>query len=98
MRKLSVVISALALIVVFANPTSLTRAAETAPQPRAEKKALFRRGAKLWPMYCSQCHPARFGGEFTPPEWDLIMAHMRARANLSGDDSRALLEFLKARQ
>lgn len=63
----------------------------------AERRALVRRGARLWSPYCGACHNARPPAERSPAEWDTIMMHMRVRANLPAQDSRAILEFLKAR-
>jgi uncharacterized membrane protein len=84
----------IAIILLIAAPKAI-RAAE---QPsRKEKKALFREGAKLWPIYCNYCHKARPGSEFSPVQWQTIMLHMRVRANLPAEDSRAILEFLKTR-
>lgn len=63
---------------------------------KAEQRQLFRTGAKLWPVYCSQCHNARPGSEFAPYQWDTIIMHMRTQANLPAKDARAVLEYLKA--
>ncbi len=62
---------------------------------KAEQRRLFRQGAKLWPVYCSQCHNARPGSEFAPYQWDAILMHMRTQANLPAQDARAVLEYLK---
>jgi mono/diheme cytochrome c family protein len=62
---------------------------------KAEKRRMFQTGAKLWPVYCAQCHNARPGSEFAPYQWDQVMMHMRGIANLPADDARALLEYLK---
>jgi mono/diheme cytochrome c family protein len=62
---------------------------------KAEQRHLVRRGAKLWPVYCAQCHNARPGSEFAPYQWDAIMMHMRTQANLPAQDARAVLEYLK---
>jgi len=62
----------------------------------AQKKELFRRGAKLWPLYCNTCHKARPGGEKASYEWDQIIMHMRTLGNLPAQDSQALVEYLKA--
>ncbi len=63
---------------------------------KAEQRRLFRDGARLWPVYCAQCHNARPGSEFAPYQWDAIMMHMRTQANLPARDARAVLEYLKA--
>jgi mono/diheme cytochrome c family protein len=68
-----------------------------AAEEEAERRALVRRGARLWSPYCGACHNARPASERSPAEWDTIMLHMRVRANLPAEDARALLEYLKAR-
>jgi hypothetical protein len=60
-----------------------------------DRRQLFRDGARLWPVYCSQCHNARPGSEFAPYQWDAILMHMRTQANLPARDARAILEYLK---
>jgi hypothetical protein len=65
-------------------------------QSEAARRALFLRGAELWPIYCNTCHNARPGPEFSSAEWGMIIMHMRTQANLPAEDARAILEYLKA--
>jgi mono/diheme cytochrome c family protein len=67
-----------------------------ADESRAEQRRLFREGARLWPVYCAQCHNARPGSEFATYQWNAIMMHMRTQANLPAKDARAVLEYLKS--
>src|ERR1700726_815379 len=60
-----------------------------------EQREQFKEGARLWPVYCAQCHNARPGSEFSPEQWDSIMMHMRTQANLPANDARAMTEYLK---
>jgi mono/diheme cytochrome c family protein len=53
-------------------------------------------GAQLWAARCTQCHYARDPGVFSPQQWDIIMLHMRVRANLTAAEHRAILEFFKS--
>ncbi len=62
---------------------------------KAQKRHLFQTGAKLWPVYCAQCHNARPGSEFAPYQWDQIIMHMRGLANLPAEDAQAIVEYLK---
>ncbi len=62
----------------------------------ADKRQLFREGAKLWPLYCNTCHNARPGSEKAAYEWDQIILHMRMLGNVPPQDARAILEYLKA--
>lgn len=64
---------------------------------KAERRRLILKGAKLWPVYCNQCHNARTPGEKAPYEWDQEIMHMRTLSSMPADDARALVEYLKAR-
>jgi hypothetical protein len=67
------------------------------PENEAERRQLFRLGAKLWPVYCNQCHNARTPGELAPYQWDMVIMHMRSLGNIPPENEKALLEYLKAR-
>lgn len=82
-------------IVLLGTLSTGLRAAEQ-PGMTQEKKELFRRGARLWPVYCNYCHKARPASEFSPPKWETIMLHMRVRANLPAEDARAIRAYLEA--
>ena len=60
-----------------------------------EQRELFVTGAKLWPVYCAQCHNARPGAQFSPAQWDAITMHMRTQSIMPAKDMRAITEFLK---
>jgi mono/diheme cytochrome c family protein len=86
----------IALILTGALSGFMTTQAHAVEETKAEKRELMREGAKLWPIYCSQCHNARPGSEFAPYQWDQIMMHMRALPNLPAQNARAILEYLKS--
>ena len=65
------------------------------PEPSAEERKLFVTGAKLWPVYCAQCHNARPGSSFSPAQWDAITMHMRTQSVIPAQDMRAIKEFLQ---
>ncbi len=85
----------LAVLALAAIATVLTCPRGWATETSTEQRRMFREGARLWPVYCSQCHNARPGSEFAPYQWDAIMMHMRTQANLPAKDARAVLEYLK---
>ena len=60
-----------------------------------EQRELYVTGAKLWPVYCAQCHNARPGSQFSPAQWDAITMHMRTQSIMPAKDIRAITEFLK---
>ncbi len=76
---------------------AVLRSASAETLSKAEKRRLFVKGAKLWPIYCNQCHNARTPGEKAPYEWDQEIMHMRMLGNIPAEDARALVQYLKAR-
>jgi hypothetical protein len=46
-------------------------------------------------MYCNQCHNARALGERPFANYQNVAAHMRVRANFTGEEYAKLMEFLR---
>lgn len=59
-------------------------------------RAQLQRGAEAWENNCARCHKMREPGEFPDRLWRPIVAHMRVRAGLTGEEARAILKFLQA--
>lgn len=57
---------------------------------------LIGEGARVYAANCARCHNARSSTERTDAEWALIVAHMRARANFTRAETRAVLAYLQA--
>ncbi|MFN8389418.1 MAG: cytochrome c [Bdellovibrionota bacterium] len=53
-------------------------------------------GSELWSQNCGRCHNKRSPEKFSDSQWDVIVRHMRVRANLTGQEERAIVEFLKS--
>jgi hypothetical protein len=93
-------LAALGLVLAgCSNMGSIRRSGEEAQHNQlevahAERKEIGR--AELWSQRCSQCHYARGADTFTPGQWEIIMFHMRVRANLTEEEHKAILEFLKS--
>jgi mono/diheme cytochrome c family protein len=97
MRKALITVLFLVIALGFVRQTALAVADPSGSEElsAAEKRRLFREGAKLWPVYCNTCHNARPGSEKAPYEWDMIMMHMRTLGNIPPQDAKAILEYLK---
>ena len=78
------------LIGCAANKQSGEVAAGTTPSA-AEKG-----GAQLWAENCVRCHNIRSPSSYSPAQWEVAMMHMRIRANLTPEEHKKILEFLKA--
>jgi mono/diheme cytochrome c family protein len=66
-----------------------------AEEQASEQRQMFVEGARLWPVYCAQCHNARPGSQFSPAQWDAIAMHMKTLSNMPAKDMRAIKEFPK---
>ncbi len=62
-----------------------------ATAPSGEKS-----GAELWAENCVRCHNIRSPSSYSPAQWEVVMMHMRVRANLTPAEHKKILEFLKA--
>ena len=65
--------------------------AASATTPRAEKG-----GAELWAENCVRCHNIRSPSSYSPMQWEVATMHMRVRANLTPEEHKKILEFLKS--
>lgn len=61
----------------------------------AQTSETVTRGAQLWNTTCSRCHNRRVPTERTDRQWDVIVSHMRTRANLTKSEVEAISAFLK---
>ena len=53
-------------------------------------------GEELWSNNCLRCHNIRPPTMYSDAQWDVILHHMRLRANITGQEQRAIVEFLKS--
>ena len=51
--------------------------------------------AQIWSQTCNRCHNTRSPDSYSGREWAIVMTHMRVRGYLTGEDQRAILEFLQ---
>jgi mono/diheme cytochrome c family protein len=86
---------AIALAAVLALAAICAPFVFAAEQQSAEQRRIFVEGARLWPVYCAQCHNARPGSQFSPAQWDAITMHMRTQSIMPAKNMRAIKEFLQ---
>src|SRR4029453_17925723 len=53
-------------------------------------------GEELWSNNCQRCHNLQSPAMYSPAQWEIIVHHMRVRANLTGAAQRAIAKFLKS--
>jgi cytochrome c5 len=71
-----------------ASPAMLS---SSSAKPTAPKKGK----AQIWAETCNRCHNTRSPDSYSGKEWAVVMTHMRVRGYLTGEDQRAIQEFLQ---
>lgn len=91
--------AALPLTLSSCTATPTAPGAATAPAAGKAVAAAPRKGsAQLWAETCSRCHNLRSPSAYSGDQWQVIVHDMRIRAQLTGQDQRQILEFLKSAQ
>jgi hypothetical protein len=81
---------------VFAgSEASQKTARESTSTTRNDSSTQFS-GQELWSMNCQRCHNLRSPAMYSDAQWDVIVHHMRVRANITGGEQRAIADFLKS--
>ena len=74
--------------------------AQGATMPMAQQNIpglkLTKGGAELWTQNCLPCHNVRSPSAYSDADWDIVMQHMRVRANLAASDAETIAKFLKS--
>ena len=87
---------ALASVITLASPAiTFADSAQSGTSKSSADKEESAAGSELWTQNCGRCHNKRSPEKYSDSQWDAIMRHMRVRANLTGEEERAILEFLK---
>jgi len=81
---------------LFAEPTADGKAATNSSSAVASDSYMGLSGEELWSNNCLRCHNIRPPTMYNDAQWDVILHHMRLRANVTGQEQRAILEFLKS--
>ena len=53
-------------------------------------------GAQLWAQNCSHCHNIRSPNSYSDAQWDVVLLHMRVRANLTAQEHKQILAFMRS--
>ncbi len=86
MKKIPIIISLFALLMVV---FIAVRCSTTSSLAEAKS------GAQLWGENCLRCHNAPSPETFSDSEWDVVVMHMRVRANLTENEAVKIADFLK---
>lgn len=81
---------------VSAGPKATRETAVAASIRNTSEAGMQLSGQELWSMNCQRCHNMRSPPMYSDAQWELIVHHMRVRANITGADQRAIADFLKS--
>ena len=89
-------IAAAILVVVAAGGSAPANAAGNDAPIVAKAEAPTKGGPQLWAENCARCHNYRSPTSYSSAQWEVVMEHMRVRANLTAEEYTKILDFLKS--
>ncbi len=81
---------------LFADPKAKQKTATESSGAVSSDSYMGLTGEQLWSNNCLRCHNIRPPTMYGNAQWDVIVHHMRLRANITGQEQRAIVEFLKS--
>lgn len=81
---------------LFAEPKANGKAATNSNSAASSDSYMGLSGEELWSNNCLRCHNIRPPTMYSNAQWDVIVHHMRLRSNITGQEQRAIVEFLKS--
>jgi hypothetical protein len=81
---------------LFADPKAKRNTATDSSNLASSDSYMGLTGEELWSNNCLRCHNIRPPTMYGNAQWDVIVHHMRLRANITGQEQRAIVEFLKS--
>jgi hypothetical protein len=81
---------------LFADPKAKQKTATESSGAGSSDSYMGLTGEELWSNNCLRCHNIRPATMYGDAQWDVIVHHMRLRANITGQEQRAIVEFLKS--
>ena len=83
-------------VTLFADPKAKRKTATESSGAVSSDSYMGLSGEELWSNNCLRCHNIRPPTMYGNAQWDVIVHHMRLRANITGQEQRAIVEFLKS--
>jgi hypothetical protein len=81
---------------LLAEPNAKQNAAAQSSSAVSSDSYMGLSGEELWSNNCLRCHNIRPPTMYSDAQWEVIVHHMRLRANITGQEQRAIVEFLKS--
>lgn len=75
---------------------SSTKDKYTAVTDVEEEFKIEKSGAQMWGEACNRCHLAPSPADYNDTDWETIGLHMQVRANLTTNEIKKIVEFMKS--
>src|ERR1700745_402540 len=80
-----------AVLIIAGCARGSPKGASTAAPAAGSPAPALAGGAELWARNCGHCHNIRSPSSYSDSQWDVVMMHMRVRANLTADEHKKIL-------
>lgn len=81
---------------VFAGPKASGETGTGSSDAVSGDSSMQLSGEELWSNNCQRCHNMRSPAMYNQAQWNVIVHHMRVRANVTGGEQRAIADFLRS--
>ena len=95
MKTIRLIIIAGLLTSIFVFFYSCTSTENTVTKVKSTAAVHTRSGAQLWGENCIRCHNIPSPSSYNDTDWSTIGLHMRVRANLTDEETKKIVDFLK---
>jgi hypothetical protein len=75
---------------------SANSGADSAASTASARNDSGKSGNQLWADNCIRCHNNPSPSRYSDSEWQVVMRHMRIRANLTAEEEHKILAFLQS--
>src|SRR5256885_12676516 len=96
-NRTQLVVLALLIVTIVGSGWDALAGPKASPEPAANSSSAVTSesgnglsGEELWSNNCARCHNMRAPTMYTPAQWEVIVHHMRVRANITGAEQRAI--------
>ena len=89
-------IAVIGLAFAGCSTTKPTAAAGDSAASTQKKAAAGFAGPQLWAQNCGRCHNIRSPSSYSDAQWEVVLLHMRVRANLTAEEHKEILAFMKS--
>lgn len=90
------ILAALSWVIAGCSTAPLQGGTGSTMAPAEKTVGAAQNAAQLWAQNCGHCHNIRSPASLSDSQWDVVMLHMRIRGNLTAEEHKQILAFLRS--